>query len=89
MKQVPPNTYKNYMRMRKIHQSAAMGNPDSLRVGMVLFTVRVLLRLLGVKRDFVGLTLYLEEVGSIHLRHPRMGAQDNQFGMQIWFHEWP
>ncbi len=85
MREVAAGPYKDYLRMRSIHRTAKL---DSIRMGAIFLVIKTLLRLLGCKRDFIGLSIYLEAVGTTNIHRTDM-PEDNQFAMKIWFKDWP
>ncbi len=74
-------------RMKRIFVSKPVGL-DGWRLDTVLLVLRVLLRLLGIRRDFIGMTLYIEGVGTLNLRQGEM-PENNQIAIKLWFKDWP
>ncbi len=88
MQEVAAGPYKNYLRMRTVHQSDSMKRMDSWRMIGIFSVIKMLLWLLGVKKEFIGLTIYLEAVGTTNWHKPDL-PDNNQFAMKLWFKDWP
>ena len=83
-------TLARMMRLQRIFQSKGM-RLGGFRLALVFLAIRGLLWLLGVDREFVGITLYLEGVGTMN-GGPGGKTDDlgnNQFALKLWVQPWP